>query len=378
MAEPRYPLGCRRPLLDRKWDHVRWSYPLEAMSRGFSGLFWVKSVYIITMLMISFVGTYGSTELYASILAGSVNETNSRRSVDNILQDYAFRALRHPKTGIVHNASVPTNLSGIIVSAVRFRSGSLRRRTYSFNEFELPTGIVVSPYVERLVLVYQNFENLSSVYYNMPGYQLVAPILGLLAYDASNLNATNLQELNFLTTKNPIFIHFSNMSSTGGLTPSCIFFYMNGTVSISNVSSPNVCSSNFQGHFSLVIKSLAPAPAPVPISSPLSPPPFGVVPPTTSVPTPSTPRSGLTPPPGKTSKTWKVAVGSSVGGVVAVILAGIICVGFFKYKEQSQIEHMEFQAEQAEALQTSMVGGSRAPIAGGTRTQPMLENEYVA
>ncbi|GLJ23973.1 hypothetical protein SUGI_0455690 [Cryptomeria japonica] len=376
MAEPRYFLGCGRILQDRKCDHSIWSYPLMGLGRSSDGLFWAKFAFLCTIFMISFVGSYGTTSPYESVLAVSVNDTNSRISVDNILQDYAFRAINftHPRTGIIYEGTVPANLSGIKVDGVRLRSGSLRRRGYLYNEFTMPTGIVVSPYVERLVLVYQNFQNLSSLYYSTPEFQLVAPILGLLAYDASNLNATNPQELSFIATESPISIRFSNVSSTKGSTPRCIFYNLNGTVSLSNVSSTNVCSSNSQGHFSLVIESVAPAPAPSPVTPPSPPSPSGGVPPTM----PTTPSSGLVPPPGKTSQTWKVAVGSSIGGVAAAVLVGILCFGFLKYREKSQIEHMELQAEQAETLQTSVVGGNRTLIAGGTRTQPMLENEYTA
>lgn len=372
MAESRCFLGCGRTSQDRKWDHFMWSYPLMGLGRSSNGLSWAKFVFLFTIFMISFVD--GTTSPFESVLAVSVNDIDSRRSVDDLIQDYAFRAINftHPRTGIIYEGTLPANLSGVKVDGVRLRSGSLRRRGYLYNEFTLPMGIVVSPHVERLVLVYQNFQNLSPLYYSTPGFQLVAPILGLLAYDASNLNATNPQELSFIAKGSPISIRFSNVSSTKGLTPRCIFYNLDGTVSLSNVNSTNVCSANSQGHFSLVIKSLAPAPSPISVPTPPSP--SGSVPPTM----PTTPSTGLVPLPGKTSQTWKVAVGSSIGGVAAVVLVGILCFGLLKYREKSQIEHMELQAEQAEALQTSVVGGNRTLIAGGTRTQPMLENEYTA
>lgn len=379
MAEARNPVCCRRSSQYISWDHVIWRYAL--VGSVFSSLLNPKIVFFYVFVF-SYAATWGSSGINEGMIlkmvaAGSTNDTDSQKSVDEILQDYAFKAFRHPKTGTIYNATVPSNLSGIKINAVRLRSGSLRRRGIPYNELDVPVGIVVKPYVERLVLVYQNFMNWSSVYYNIPGLKLVAPILGLLAYDASNLNATNLQELNIFATKKPISIRFTNLSMTEGLNPMCIFFDLNGTVSLSNVSSPNVCTSFYQGHFSLVIQSLAPTPAPAPVPTPapvpylLGPPPSGVAPPFSGSPnlTPSSPS-------GKNSKTWKIAVGSSIGGVVGLAFLGFLCVGFLKYRERSNFEYMEQQADQAEALQTAMVGGRRAPTAGGTRTQPMLETEY--
>lgn len=365
-------------------QHMKWGHDLciySLLGKGFAGLLWTKVAIFYTVLIFSYLGSCASMGPYETILAtgGSLNGTQSRRSVDKILQDYAFRVFRHPRTGLIYDATVPGNLSGITVDAIRLRSGSLRRRGVLYNEFDIPKGIVVSPYVKRLVLVYQNFMNLSSIYYDSPGYKLVAPIFGLLAYDASNLNASNLQELDIVATQNPILVRFRIMSSTRGLNPLCIFFSLDGTVRISNVSSPNVCSTKQQGHFSLVVQSLSPTPSPAPRKPPSQGPPPGFGnPPTTISPPNSAPKPPSKPSSQKTSNSWKIAVGSSIGGVAAFVLASFLCFGLLKYRERSHIEHMEHQSEEAEALQTSIVGGTRAPIAGGTRTQPTLENEYIA
>lgn len=375
MAEARNPPGCGKALQYLSWVHVIWRYPL--VGSVFFPLLNPKIVFFYVFVF-SYAATWGSagvneTVLLKMVAEGSRSSTDSQKSVDEILQDYAFKAFRHPRSGIIYDATVPSNLSGIKINAVRLRSGSLRRRGILYNELEVPVGIVVKPYVERLVLVYQNYMNWSSVYYYRPGLKLVAPILGLLAYDASNLNATNLQELNIFATKKPISIRFTNLSMTEGSNPMCIFFDLNGTVSLSNVSSPNVCSSFYQGHYSLVIQSFAPAPVPIPAPMPQF---SGPPPPIVASPPSGSPNLTPSPPARKNSKTWKIAVGSSIGGVVGLAFLGFLCVGFLKYRERSTIEYMEQQADQAEALQTSMVRGRRAPTAGGTRTQPMLESEY--
>jgi hypothetical protein len=300
----------------------------------------------------------GSVEALGS---GSLN--GSRRSLDGILQEYAFKALTKPRTGIIYDAPVPSNLSGMKVEAVRLKSGSLWNRGMLYKEFQIPSGVLEQVYVQRLVLVYQNLGNWSSLYYNKPGFDLVAPVLGLLAYDASNLSAINPQELQIVATKQPISIRFPEVRE--GLTPICISFYSNGSVSLSNASSSNVCSTNYQGHFSLIVESPVPpptpSPAPVPeYTSPAQPPLVPV-------------RAKK-----KISNTWKIVLGIALGSVA--LIASLILLGFgmVKYNQTSKIARMEHQADQGESLQTTSVGSSRAPAAGGTRTQPMLENEYIA
>ena len=74
------------------------------------------------------------------------------RALDAKLQEYAYRALVRPRTGIVYNATVPGNLTGVSVSALRLRSGSLRRKGLSqYFHFGLPTGVIAQPRVERMV-----------------------------------------------------------------------------------------------------------------------------------------------------------------------------------------------------------------------------------
>ncbi|KAF8407449.1 hypothetical protein HHK36_006582 [Tetracentron sinense] len=80
---------------------------------------------------------------------------NPARILDSLLQDYAYRALVHPNTGIPYAGNVPSNLTGIKVSAMRLRSSSLTTRgLQSYKEFiMISLGILVEPNVERLVLV---------------------------------------------------------------------------------------------------------------------------------------------------------------------------------------------------------------------------------
>lgn len=300
---------------------------------------------VLVMLLIRFRGLKAQS-------SGS-----SARALDALLQDYAYRAFVRPKTGVPYDGVVPSNLSGIEIAAMRLRSGSLFRRGVNmYKEFVIPPGVKEQPHVKRLVLVYQNLGNLSMQYYPLSSYTYLAPVLGLLAYDASNLSATNLPELEISASRNPISIQFSNVKSApDGSIPMCVWFDLHGLVNFSNVGSGNVCSTIQQGHFSIVVESIAPVPAP---ASPMSPP---------------APGGGRR----KTgTKVW-IIVGSVLGGLLLLVLLSVLVVWVHKLKEKRQMHEMEKAAEVGEALRMTPVGETKAPAATGTRTQPTLETEYV-
>ncbi|GAB4833104.1 hypothetical protein Ancab_031350 [Ancistrocladus abbreviatus] len=289
----------------------------------------------------------------------------SARALDALLQGYAYRAFVHPKTGVPYDGTVPLNLTGIKISGMRLKSGSLRTRgVKSYEEFEIPVGIVVEPYVQRLVLVYQNLGNWSGVYYPLSGYTYLAPVLGLLAYDAATLSATDLPELDIRASMNPILIHFSDVKSVpDGLVAKCVSFDLQGFINFSNVESTNTCSTVQQGHFALVVKATAPSTAPSP--APVSP-----VPPTAAVPTPAAQKKG------HHSKVW-IIVGSALGGSLLLILLVLLLLWLSKYKHKMRMQQMEKAAEGGEALRMTSMGSAKTPAAVTTRTQPSLETEYV-
>lgn len=283
----------------------------------------------------------------------------SARSLDSLLQGSAFRALVvRPRTGIIYDGNVPSNLTGIRVAALRLRSGSLRRKGFSsYKEFHIPTGVLEQPYVERLVLVYHNLANWSSSYYPLPGYTYLTPVVGLLAYDAFNLSATNLQELVIRASQDPITIHLPNLQPVPeGLSPKCVSFGLDGSVQFDNVINRSVCSTAKQGHFSVVAEFTAPSPAPAPAEAPAG-------------------RQG-----GggekKSHKVW-IIVGSVVGGVLLLLLLCIFLACLRKYRRQRNIQRMEEAAERGEPLLMANVGFTKAPVALETRTRPSLEDDYV-
>lgn len=286
---------------------------------------------------------------------------SSARSLDALLQEYAYKALVNPKTGVPYDAAAPLNLTGISIRAMRLRSGSFRRYGVdSYKEFEIPTGVIVHPYVERLVLVYQNLGNWSEEYYPaLPGYTYLAPVLGLLAYNASDLSATNLAELDMRASGDLIHVKFENVKPLpDGTVAKCVWFDLQGMANFSSVESGNTCSTIRHGHFSIVVESVAPSPTP--------PSPPGNV--TPIAPPPSSKKN--------TTRVW-IIVGSVVGGVLLLVLLSLLILWVHKLKQRNKMEQMERAAELGEPLQMATVGDTKAPTATVTRTQPTLETEYV-
>ncbi|TXG68079.1 hypothetical protein EZV62_009354 [Acer yangbiense] len=264
------------------------------------------------------------------IVAQSDTKT-SARVLDALLQDHAYRAFVRPRTGIVYNGVVPSNLIGMKIAAMRLRSGSLRTRGVKmYKEFGIPIGVTESPYVERLVLVYQNLGNWSKTYYPLPGYTYLSPVLGLLAYDASNLTTTNLPELEIRASGDPLSITFQDMmSAPAGSVAKCVWFDLHGLTKFSNATSGNTCSTTEQGHFSIVVESVAPSPSPV-------------------SPVPGVPPSPRRENKKSNSKVWIIVGPVLVDLALLVLLAFLVLLWLHKYKHRKK---MQKAADVGEALQ---------------------------
>ncbi|KAM0853364.1 hypothetical protein ACQ4PT_051123 [Festuca glaucescens] len=291
--------------------------------------------------------------------------TSPARALDAMLQEHAYQALaRRPRTGIVYNGTVPGDLAGVAVSALRLRSGSLRRKGFAgYFQFGLPTGVTAQPHVERVVLVYHDLGNWSEHYYPLPpGYTYLSPVLGLLAYDAVNLSAVGLPELSIVASASPILVSFSNVRAapSGGPAPRCVWFDLDGAPQFRDPeASSNVCAAYRGGHFSIAVNSseVAPPPAPSAAIAPLIPDTGGRA-------------TG-------NSQAWKIAV-SVVGGAAALGLLASVLLCLVRYKRVKKLEVMERNSEVGETLRVAQVGRTQAPVALWTRTQPVIESEYAA
>ncbi|KAM7257528.1 hypothetical protein ACFE04_013269 [Oxalis oulophora] len=272
----------------------------------------------------------------------------SARLLDLYIRDYTFKSFdNHMKTGKVHTVHLPENFTTIKVDTARFRCGSLNRYGARLSHFHLRMGVIVQPCVDRVMMVAQNLgTNWSSIYYSnyddLSGYRLISPVLGLLAYnaDAIDVNTSNPFELGMQAT---ITIDFTNTTNTKNISNTlCVSFGNNGKLTLKPQVSPFVCSANKNGHFALVMESPSPAPSP---SKKISP--------------------------------WKVAVGTSIGSALGAFLLGLLLVAMFaRVKKKARMEEIERRAYEEEALQVTMVGHVRAPLAGGSRTVPTIEHEY--
>lgn len=221
-------------------------------------------------------------------------------------------------------------------------------------QIHLPTGVTVYPCVERVMLVVQNLGfNWSYLYdgdndYDLSGYQLISPVLGLLAYQADNAtNSSKSLQVSILARgKTPaISVDFRNttiLNNATGLIPLCATFGHDGKVTLSSQLGPNLCAAFGDGHFGLVVES------PVVPERPL----------------------------GKVSR-WKLVVGTSVGAALGAFLLCLLLIALFvKVKKKARIEEMERRAYEEEALQVTMVGHVRAHTAAVTRTVPVIEHHY--
>ncbi|XP_015896442.2 uncharacterized protein LOC107430157 [Ziziphus jujuba] len=305
------------------------------------------SLFFLTLIILSWV--------LLPLTETEAQDIKSSRLLDLLIRDYTFKSLNSHfyHTGLIHKVNLPANFSGIRVNTVRFRCGSLKRYGAQVKEFHLDIGVSVHPCVERVMVVSQNLgHNWSSIYYanyDLSGYQLVSPVLGLLAYNAgTDVNFSNPFELGIHAGEKPITIDFRNLTKmnynngSGSLMPLCASFEGDGKLSLAKQASPYVCVARRNGHFGLVVEK-----------------PFPVV--------------QLR----KRESPWKVAVGSSIGASLGAFLLGLLLVAMFvRVKKRSRMEELERRAYEEEALQVSMVGHVRAPTASVTRTMPTLEHEY--
>ncbi|CAK9165821.1 unnamed protein product [Ilex paraguariensis] len=260
-------------------------------------------------------------------------------NLDDFFHDYAYKAFIKPRTGILDNISLPANFSGMEVSIVRLRSGSFWARGANFSFFHIPPRIIPMPFVKRLDILYQNLGNWSSLYYNVPNYNLVTPVVGFLTYNPNSSTGGDGM-LNLSIRGDPILVRFPEilLPENKNLTMKCVRFGTNGSVEFSNVTMPNTCVANGQGHFSIVIPT-------------------------------SHSKKKV-----RFLKWWVMGFGVGVLGLVLIGFAGILT---YKLVSRKRLGQMGRESERSEALDTVWVGRSRMPSASGMRTQPVLENDYV-
>ncbi|KAJ6955463.1 hypothetical protein NC652_006779 [Populus alba x Populus x berolinensis] len=158
-------------------------------------------------------------------------------SLDALIHKHAMNAQAKKRTGTSLKVSLPANLSGIEVSVVRLRSGNFWERGVNFSSFYIPPRVLPFPFVKRLSIVYQNLGNWSTRYYSVPDYSLVAPVVGFVAYDASNLSALG----------NEIKGKLGKLK--------CVKLGPDGFVQFRNITKENTCITQGDGHFSVAVQN---------------------------------------------------------------------------------------------------------------------------
>ncbi|KAL3635650.1 hypothetical protein CASFOL_020197 [Castilleja foliolosa] len=257
-------------------------------------------------------------------------------SLDTTFHDNAFRALihhHHPHTGTLYDTILPKNLSGIKVSFLRLRSKTLWRRGANFGNFIIPPKTRPVPHVKRILIVYHNLGNWSSLYYNLSGYALVSPVIGFLVYNASNWSLSKLIDLD-ITLSKPVSVEFENTARATNRRRFCASFGGFGKFTLTEMGLDNVCYSENEGHFSIVV-------------------PF------------EKKRKKIRP-------FWIVGFAAGLVGVVAVGVAGTVAIGSLVRRRRNQ--EMKKEADEGECVETYWIGDSKMPRAQATRTQPVLDS----
>jgi len=277
--------------------------------------------------------------LFSSSFVEGLQSYYDHKSLDSFLRMQANKEIKNPRTGVIYNVSLPSNLTGMEVSVVRFRSFSLwlRGRNYSF--FNLPPRLLSRPSKKRIAILYENLGNCSSHYYNVPNHTMVAPVLGVMAYSSSE-SAFLDEKINITIRGDPIKIWFPHVDERGrNGTPICAKFGDNGVVKFRNMTEPYACEVYKQGHYTIVIPSY-----------------------------PSLNKFHH----GKRFTTWWV-LGFAIGFLGLVILA-LILLALVKEVKKRKIRKMEKNSDGGELFDTFWIGETKLPLASSLRTQPILEN----
>lgn len=337
------------------------------------------SVPLILIILFSFLLSQleGSTTTTTTTTTTQEPLNESSRLLDLLLRDYTLNSFKNQhysiKTGVLRRIHLPSNYSGIKIDAVRFRCGSLRRYGAQIQEFHIGVGAILEPCGERLVIVRQILgSNWSDIYYknfDLSGYRLVSPVLGLLAYNALNdvilgNNVSSSYQISLLLddAKDPSTVDFGNVSGPSMVEertflnkPTCVTFGLDGKVTFAGEVKPFVCAVKTNGHFGLVVTD-----------------------------DPKSEGGGEKEMKKEKIGRWRSVVGGLVGSVtVGVVLLGLVVAAAIvtakKRRRRAKREEMERKAYEEEALRVvSMVGHSRVFVASATRTLPgFMEHECV-
>ncbi|OEL33333.1 hypothetical protein BAE44_0005646 [Dichanthelium oligosanthes] len=272
-------------------------------------------------------------------------------AVEAAVRDRAFELLRNTSQLVDVNLSAG---AGIEASALRVRSNALWAAGVNATAgsspgvgFAIPPRVLPAPFARRVTIVFERFDvgNGSSKAGVTPfaaphGYALAAPVVGLLAYDASTGSDARVS-LRALGA--PVRVEFKNLSSGfNATTARCVTFAASGEVVATHaVASGTACAVTGTGHFGIAV------------------------------------RVPETPPPASGSiiraRWWAWTVGVGAGGVLGASFLALSVAGAVSWSRKRRREEMEQRAMAGEELGRMTVRGSRMPSAKVVRTRPEME-----
>jgi hypothetical protein len=270
-------------------------------------------------------------------------------SIHQQLQQAVFKGFAHNKTGIPFPVTLPAQLSNITVQAVRLRTRKLRSRGFAFNEFHFPVGFMVgNSSIVRVMMVYQDFGKFA-VYSPPAGKSFSSKVLGMMIYDASDLNNTHPQLPLSMTSAKPITVIFAvNATVQPSSELLCASYSTTGlttTTTVSNVDpgTEEQCSFTQLGSFALLEPQQQQAASSVHHHH-------------------------------HQAKALKIILGTIFGSIAIIAILLLFVVALWRTEHERHFARMQYYSDQGETLQHSLIGNSRAPAAGSTRTRPTLEN----
>ncbi|KDP28532.1 hypothetical protein JCGZ_14303 [Jatropha curcas] len=196
------------------------------------------------------------------------------------------------------------------------------------------------PFVKRLAIVYQNLGNLSSHYYKVAGYSLVAPVAGFAAYDATNLTTLGDEKLKFNVMGGDIVVNFGNIGELkfgNEEEMKCVKFGDGGLVQFRNLMEGYRCLAQGDGHFSIAVPSKEDKEK-------------------------------------KRKALWAIRFATGFVGLVLVI---VILVTTYKLVRSKRVRQMEGESDNGVTIDVHWIGSSKMPSASMVRTQPVLEHDDV-
>ncbi|KAK3128446.1 hypothetical protein QOZ80_6BG0461810 [Eleusine coracana subsp. coracana] len=276
-------------------------------------------------------------------------------AVEAAVRDRAFELIRRTSQLV----DVPLPLAGVAASALRMRSNALWADGVNATAgpgpggpaFAVPPRVVPAPFARRVAIVFELFlvnnddgAGPTPLFTAPPGYALAAPVVGLLAYDASGAGPTG-QAVSLRATGAPVRVEFANATSAAArnfnaTTARCVTFAASGEVVATHAMLPGTaaCAVTGTGRFGVAVPAETP-PRPVAVRT--------------------------------RWWAWTAVVGAC--GVLGASFVALSVAGAVWWCRRRRREEMELRAMAGEELGRMTVRGSRMPSAKLTRTQPEVE-----